>query len=81
MTFGFILLECFYLLGFKCTGTILSKSRREFLTICSAAGVGSTFFAGTLYAVAAEKPEEKMTAEMIDQAAALAGIEHFSPTR
>jgi hypothetical protein len=29
------------------------KSRREFLAICSAAGVGSTFFAGTLYALAA----------------------------
>ena len=51
-----------------------SKSRREFLTICSAAGVGSTFFAETLYAVATGKPEAKITVEMIDQAAALAGI-------
>src|ERR1700675_1857414 len=51
-----------------------SKSRREFLTICSAAGVGSTFFAGSLFALAAEKPEEKVTVEMVDQAAALAGI-------
>jgi hypothetical protein len=52
-----------------------SKSRREFLTICSAAGVGSTFFAGSLLALAAEKPEEKITAEMIKQAAALAGVD------
>src|ERR1700733_12771754 len=52
-----------------------SRSRREFLTICSAAGVGSTFFAGSLMALAAEKPEEKVTAEMIYQAAALAGID------
>jgi Asp-tRNA(Asn)/Glu-tRNA(Gln) amidotransferase A subunit family amidase len=52
-----------------------SKSRRDFLTICSAAGVGSTFFAGSLLALATEKPEEKVTAEMINQAAALAGID------
>src|ERR1700731_2549431 len=51
-----------------------SKSRREFLSICSAAGVGSTFFAGTLHALAIASPETKVTVEMIDQAAALAGI-------
>jgi Asp-tRNA(Asn)/Glu-tRNA(Gln) amidotransferase A subunit family amidase len=51
-----------------------SKSRREFLSICSAAGVGSTFFAGTLHALAVAKPETKVTVEMINQAAALAGI-------
>jgi Asp-tRNA(Asn)/Glu-tRNA(Gln) amidotransferase A subunit family amidase len=51
------------------------RSRREFLAICSAAGVGSTFFAGSLLALATEKPEEKVTAEMINQAAALAGID------
>jgi Asp-tRNA(Asn)/Glu-tRNA(Gln) amidotransferase A subunit family amidase len=57
-----------------------SKSRREFLTICSAAGIGSTFFAGTLYAVTTAKPEAKITIEMIDQAAALSGIK-ISPER
>jgi Asp-tRNA(Asn)/Glu-tRNA(Gln) amidotransferase A subunit family amidase len=57
-----------------------SKSRREFLSICSAAGVGSTFFAGTLFALAVGKPQEKVTIEMIDQAAALAGI-HILPDR
>jgi hypothetical protein len=55
-------------------------SRRQFLAICSAAGVGSTFFAGTLYALTAGKPEEKVTVEMIDQAAALAGL-HISPAK
>jgi Asp-tRNA(Asn)/Glu-tRNA(Gln) amidotransferase A subunit family amidase len=52
-----------------------SRSRREFFTICSAVGVGSTFFAGRVLALATEKPEEKVTAEMINQAAALAGID------
>src|ERR1700731_735585 len=51
-----------------------SKSRREFLSICSAAGVGSTFFAGTLHALAIATPEAKVTVEMIDKAAELAGI-------
>jgi Asp-tRNA(Asn)/Glu-tRNA(Gln) amidotransferase A subunit family amidase len=52
-----------------------SRSRRQFLTICSAAGFGSTFFAGSLMALATEKPDEKVTPEMINQAAALAGID------
>jgi Asp-tRNA(Asn)/Glu-tRNA(Gln) amidotransferase A subunit family amidase len=51
-----------------------SKSRREFLAICSIAGFGSTFLADTLSGLAAAKPEEKLTIEMIEQAAALAGI-------
>src|ERR1700722_1817413 len=55
-------------------------SRRDFLTICSAAGIGSTFLAGTLYAQTGGKPEEKVTAEMINQAAALAGVQ-ISPEK
>ena len=51
-----------------------SKSRREFLAICSIAGFGSTFLADNLYGLAAAKPEEKLTIEMIEQAAVLAGI-------
>jgi len=51
-----------------------SKSRRQFLLSCSAAGVGSTFFAGTLHALSIASPEAQVTVEMIDQAAALAGI-------
>jgi len=51
-----------------------SASRRQFLVICTAAGVASGFFAGALYALAATKREEKINGDMIDQAAALAGI-------
>jgi Asp-tRNA(Asn)/Glu-tRNA(Gln) amidotransferase A subunit family amidase len=56
-----------------------TASRREFLTFCSAVGVSSTFFAGTLFALTAAGPEEKLTVEMIDQAAALAGIDISRP--
>ena len=51
-----------------------SASRRQFLMICTAVGVASGFFAGALYALAATKRDEKITADMIDEAAALAGI-------
>jgi hypothetical protein len=60
-------------------GNCFSASRREFLAFCSAVGVGSTFFAGTLFALTAAKPEEKVTVETIDQAAALAGIDISRP--
>src|SRR3984957_3268068 len=61
--------------GFQMGRYYSSKSRREFLMICSAAGVGSTFFAETLYAVANARPEAKITIEMIDQAEALVAID------
>jgi hypothetical protein len=51
-----------------------SASRRQFLMICTAVGVASGFFAGALYALAATKRDEKVTGDMIDEAAALAGI-------
>jgi Asp-tRNA(Asn)/Glu-tRNA(Gln) amidotransferase A subunit family amidase len=51
-----------------------SKSRREFLAICSIAGFGSTFLADNLYGLAAATPDETLTIEMIEQAAGLAGI-------
>ena len=50
-------------------------SRREFLLICTAVGIVSSFFAGALYALAATKREQRVTGETIDEAAALAGIE------
>jgi len=50
-------------------------SRREFLLICTAVGVVSSFFAGALYALAATKREQRITGETIDEAGALAGIE------
>jgi hypothetical protein len=48
-------------------------SRREFLRICTAVGIVSSFFAGALYALAATKREQRVTGETIDEAAALAG--------
>jgi Asp-tRNA(Asn)/Glu-tRNA(Gln) amidotransferase A subunit family amidase len=61
--------------------------RRAFLNACSTAGVASTLFPGILYALSAQgqqpAPGEKgkpspITAEMIDQAALLAGIGPFT---
>jgi hypothetical protein len=51
-----------------------TQSRREFLSICSAAGIVSTFFVGAVYALAAASLKKRVTPEMIDQAADLAGI-------
>jgi Asp-tRNA(Asn)/Glu-tRNA(Gln) amidotransferase A subunit family amidase len=57
--------------------------RRSFLTVCTSAGVASTLFPGVLYALAAQGQERastdqskppKITPEMIDQAAIIAGI-------
>ncbi|MGA2167060.1 MAG: amidase [Terracidiphilus sp.] len=62
--------------------------RRGFLTACSSVGITSALLPGILYTLAAEaqeaapgtKPNEpaKITAEMIDQAAALAGVGPFT---
>jgi Asp-tRNA(Asn)/Glu-tRNA(Gln) amidotransferase A subunit family amidase len=68
----------------------MSLDRRSFLTACSRAGVASALFPGVLYALAAQstlaqesdstdqsKPP-KITPEMIDQAAIMAGIGPFT---
>lgn len=59
----------------------MTLNRRGFLAACSQAGIASALFPGVLYTLAAQaqspeaKPtEQKITPEMIDQAAALAGI-------
>jgi Asp-tRNA(Asn)/Glu-tRNA(Gln) amidotransferase A subunit family amidase len=62
--------------------------RRGFLTACSSVGITSALLPGILYTLAAQaqeaapgaKPNEpaKITAEMIDQAAALAGVGPFT---
>ena len=62
--------------------------RRGFLTACSRAGITSALLPGILYALAAQaqdaapeaKPNElaKITPEMIDQAAAMAGVGPFT---
>ena len=50
-------------------------TRRYFLAVCSKVGVTSTFFAGTLCALARSKPDRSVTRSMISQAALLAGIQ------
>jgi Asp-tRNA(Asn)/Glu-tRNA(Gln) amidotransferase A subunit family amidase len=59
----------------------MTLDRRGFLSACSRAGVGSVLLPGALYTLAvqaqeAAKPGEsaKITPEMLDQAAALAGV-------
>ncbi len=49
-------------------------SRRRFFGVCAAAGIGSTLFADALCAMAEGKPEEKITIEMISEAADIAGV-------
>lgn len=46
--------------------------RRRFLATCSGVGLGSTLFPGVLWTLAEDK--DKVTVDMIDQAAAIAGI-------
>ena len=59
---------------FRMSQSSFIPSRREFLTICGGVGVVSSFFVGALYALAAASPSEPISAEIIDQAAELAGI-------
>jgi Asp-tRNA(Asn)/Glu-tRNA(Gln) amidotransferase A subunit family amidase len=69
----------------------MTFDRRSFLTACSRAGVASALFPGVLYALAAQAQEAtgsdaatdqskppKITPEMIDQAAIMAGIGPFT---
>jgi Asp-tRNA(Asn)/Glu-tRNA(Gln) amidotransferase A subunit family amidase len=66
----------------------MTLDRRSFLSACSRAGVASALFPGVLYALAAQAQETdastdqskppKITPEMIDQAAILAGIGPFT---
>jgi Asp-tRNA(Asn)/Glu-tRNA(Gln) amidotransferase A subunit family amidase len=53
--------------------------RRDFLTTCSRLGVGATLFPGTLWTLA--RAEEKVTREMIDEAAAIADVPIPDDTR
>ena len=64
----------------------MTLDRRAFLNACTRAGVASPLLPGILYTLAAQaqtppaKPDEapKITPEMIDQAAALAGVGPFT---
>ena len=48
------------------------RDRRRFLAACSTFGLSSTLFPGVLWSLADEQP--KITADMIDEAAAIAGV-------
>src|ERR1700722_9312103 len=59
----------------------MTLDRRGFLTACSHAGIASALLPGVLYTLAAQAQEPKMpsepfhvTEEMLDHAAALAGV-------
>jgi hypothetical protein len=66
----------------------MTLDRRGFLTACSRAGISSALLPGVLYTLAAQaqkaatagghKELPKITAEMIDQASALAGVGPFT---
>lgn len=65
----------------------MTFDRRRFLTACSGAGISSALFPGVLYALAAQAQEAdqndqskppKITPEMIDAAALMAGIGPFT---
>lgn len=65
----------------------MSLDRRSFLTACSRAGVASALFPGVLYSMATQAQEAtgtdqskppKITPEMIDQAAVIAGVGPFT---
>jgi len=48
--------------------------RRRFLSACSGMGLGTTLFPGVLWAQAQAQGTRKITKEMIDEAAAIAGV-------
>ncbi len=53
-------------------------NRRHFLNVCSALGVGSALFPGVLWGLSqdpAKKEAAKVTKEMIDEAASIAGVD------
>lgn len=58
----------------------MALDRRSFLSTCSKLGIVSPLFPGALYTLAAQTPDKdaaaapKITPEMIDEAAALAGV-------
>ncbi|HUS18048.1 MAG TPA: amidase, partial [Terriglobales bacterium] len=55
-----------------------SLNRRHFMNVCTALGVGGTLFPGVLWGItqdADKKEAPKVTKEMIDEAASIAGVE------
>ena len=52
----------------------MSLDRRRFLSACGSLGFASTLLPGVLYSVAAQAEAKRITAEMIDAAAGIAGV-------
>lgn len=52
----------------------MGLDRRGFLTLCSRAGVAGTLLPGVLFTLAAQGEAVKVTPELIDEAAAMAGV-------
>ena len=52
----------------------MSLDRRHFLAACTSLGLSSTLLPGVLYAAATEAEAKRITPEMIDDAAILAGV-------
>jgi Asp-tRNA(Asn)/Glu-tRNA(Gln) amidotransferase A subunit family amidase len=52
----------------------MSLDRRRFLTACGSVGLASTLLPGVLCTLAAQAEDKRITATMIDDAAAIAGI-------
>jgi Asp-tRNA(Asn)/Glu-tRNA(Gln) amidotransferase A subunit family amidase len=48
--------------------------RRRFLTACGSVGLASTLLPGVLFSIAAQAEVQRITGEMIDQAAAFSGV-------
>src|ERR1700749_551121 len=72
------------------SGRTMPLDRRHFLAVCSAAGLAGTLLPGTLYTLAAQaeqrgseapKISQPITNEMIEAAAALAGVPLTSEQR
>src|SRR5437899_2685540 len=55
-------------------GRITMLDRREFMKACSGMGLAGTLFPGVLWAQAQAKSAKKITKEMIENAAAIAGV-------
>jgi hypothetical protein len=57
----------------------MSLDRRQFLSSCSKLGFASTLMPGVLFSIAAKAEAKRITAELIDQAALIAGISIARP--
>ena len=52
----------------------MSLDRRKFLSACGSLGFGATLLPGVLFTIAAKAEDKRITADMIDDAAIIAGV-------